>query len=415
VNANVCQIDDVPLPVVRPGSVAELGDLVRGAAAEDQGLYPLGGGTMLGLGLPPARAGRAVDLRGLSQLIDYPARDMTVTVQAGMTIAELQRLLHGENQRLLIDVPQAERATVGGTLAVNSSGPRRYAAGTLRDYVIGISFVNDLGQEVKAGGRVVKNVAGYDLCKLHVGALGTLGIITQVTFKLRPMPESTSLITFGCSAGELAGVLDQLHQSRTRPVCLDVLNGRAAGTLAGETGLDTPEAPWLVVVGYEGSDQSVTWQVQHLLHELAATPVMGLEVRAGTATTPLWNALVEWGLRPSAILSFKANLLPSATAELCLKADGASPEILLHAHAGSGIVRGHLPGATTLPQAAALLTELQPLAQAAQGSLIVSRCPAGWKKSMPIWGVPRGDIQLMRQVKDKLDPRHLFNPGRFLD
>jgi len=120
-------------------------------------------------------------------------------------------------------------------------------------------------------------------------------------------------------------------------------------------------------------------------------------------------------LRPLATLSFKANLLPSATAEICLKAEGLSQELLLQAHAGSGIVRGHLPGDLTREQAAALLRELQPLPQAAQGNLIVSHCPAGWKKSLPIWGLPRGDAVLMRQVKDKLDPRRLFNPGRFLD
>ena len=119
-----------------------------------------------------------MDCRSLNRVIDYPARDMTITVQAGITIAELQTLLAAENQRLPVDVPHADRATLGGALAVNVSGPRRYGFGTLRDYVIGISTVNDEGQEVKAGGRVVKNVAGYDLCKLHIGALGTLGIIT---------------------------------------------------------------------------------------------------------------------------------------------------------------------------------------------------------------------------------------------
>src|SRR5262249_22812669 len=157
-------------------------------------IYPLGGRTMLDLGLPPTRPGLAIDLRRFDAVIDYPARDMTVTVQAGLTVAKLQALLAAENQRLPIDVPHAEQATLGGALAANVSGPRRYGFGTLRDYVIGISVVNDEGQEVKAGGRVVKNVAGYDLCKLYVGSLGTLGIITQVTLKLRPQPMAQTLI-----------------------------------------------------------------------------------------------------------------------------------------------------------------------------------------------------------------------------
>src|SRR5205807_9828714 len=152
-----------------------------------------------------------LDLRALNQVIDYPARDMTITVQAGITVAKLQEILAAENQQLPVDVPLPEQATLGGAIAVNASGPRRYGYGTLRDYVIGISFVNDEGQEVKAGGRVVKNVAGYDLCKLHIGALGTLGIITQVTLKLKPVPEDQGAVAVGCEAAALEKLLDQIH------------------------------------------------------------------------------------------------------------------------------------------------------------------------------------------------------------
>src|SRR5262249_25511784 len=136
---------------------------------------------MLHIGFPPTRSGIGVDLRRLDQVIDFPARDMTVTVQSGITIAKLQALLKGERQQLPVDIPMAEQATLGGALATNASGPRRYGYGTLRDYVIGISAVNDEGQEIKAGGRVVKNVAGYDLCKLYIGSSWTFAVITHVT------------------------------------------------------------------------------------------------------------------------------------------------------------------------------------------------------------------------------------------
>src|SRR5439155_4169236 len=189
----------------------ELCDTVRRAAAEGQAVFPLGGRTMLAIGKPPARPGIGVDLTGLAEILDYPARDMTVTVQTGITMARLQEVLRGEGQRLPIDVPQPERATLGGALAVNVSGPRRLGFGTLRDYVIGISTINDEGQETKAGGRVVKNVAGYDLCKLHVGALGTLGGISQVTLKLKPLPERTLLMSVPCAADAVAGLLELLH------------------------------------------------------------------------------------------------------------------------------------------------------------------------------------------------------------
>src|SRR5262245_38483222 len=149
---------------------------------------------MLDLGLPPSRSGLGIDLTALDRVIDYPARDMTITLEAGITLARLQALLAKEGQRLPVDVPRPEQATLGGALATNTSGPRRFGFGTWRDYVIGITTINDQGQETKAGGRVVKNVAGYDLCKLHIGALGTLGIISQVTLKLRPLPEENALV-----------------------------------------------------------------------------------------------------------------------------------------------------------------------------------------------------------------------------
>jgi glycolate oxidase FAD binding subunit len=409
----LCRIDDVaPMAVLRPSTPSEVGDLVRRAVAEGQALYPVGGGTFLHIGLPPERPGWAVDTRGLAAVIDYPARDMTITVQAGITVAALQRTLAAENQRLPIDVPQPERATLGGALAANVSGPRRYACGTLRDYLIGITTVNDEGQEVKAGGRVVKNVAGYDLCKLHVGALGTLGILTQVTLKLRPLPEAQALVTFGCDAGRLGGLLDLVHQSRTRPVCVDLLNSPAAAAITQDEGLALPEAPWVIAVGFEDSAPAVNYQVRQLLTEVAAAGLWGVEARAGSAALTLWKALVELTARPAA-LSFKANLLSGAVADFCRAADELPEGLLLHAQAGSGIVRGHAGGGLTLEAAQAMLKGLTERAVAVGGNLVLPRCPPQWKRRLPVWGVPRGDLGLMRQVKEHLDPRRLFNPGRF--
>jgi glycolate oxidase FAD binding subunit len=414
VEDTLCRIDDgAPLTVLRPGSTAELGDLVRRAAAENQALYTVGGRTLLGVGLPPEHPGWAIDTRGLAAVIDYPARDMTITVQAGITLAQLQRTLAAENQRLPVDVPGPESATLGGALAVNVSGPRRYGYGTLRDYLIGITTVNDEGQEVKAGGRVVKNVAGYDLCKLHIGALGTLGILTQVTLKLRPRPEAQAVVAFGCDTPRLGTVLDLIHQTRTRPVCIDLLNSRAAHAVTAQ-GIALPVAPWVVIVGFEGSTLAVHWQVQQLLVEVAPAGIGGVEARAASAAEPLWQALVELTGWPAALLSFKANLLPGAVVDFCRAADELADGLLLHAHAGSGIVRGHAGSDLTLERAQAMLKGLSERAVAAGGNLVLPRCPAQWKRLLPVWGVPRGDLGLMRQVKQHLDPRRLFNPGRFV-
>jgi glycolate oxidase FAD binding subunit len=413
--ADTCRIDEVgPFSVVRPASVAELADLVRRTAADGRlGLYPLGGRTMLDLGLPPDRAGFAVDLRALDQVIDYPARDMTITVQAGITLARLQEVLAGESQRLPVDVPRAAEATVGGAVATNTSGARRLGFGTLRDYVIGISVVNDEGHEVKAGGRVVKNVAGYDLCKLYVGSLGTLGIITQVTLKLKPRPEEQALLAVPASADAVGPLLERLHASQTRPVCAELLNGPAVRAF--DTGERLPEAPWVVIVGYEDNREALLWQVEQVVGELRAAGVDGLDVWAGRTAGWLWDALVEFPSRPGATLTFKANLLPRATAEFC-RAAAALPEApLLQAHAANGIVLGHLDGPLTLERAQAMLKALDERATAAHGNVILPRCPPAWKKSLPVWGRPRGDLGLMRRVKEQLDPRRLFNPGRFVD
>jgi len=412
--SETCLIDDFgPLPVRWPASAAELGDSLREAVAAGQAIYPLGGGTMLGRGLPPTKPGVAVSTVHLDQVIDYPARDMTVTVQAGITLARLGNLLATENQRLPIDVPNSARATLGGAMAVNASGPRRYGLGTLRDYVIGISVINDQGQEIKAGGRVVKNVAGYDLCKLYVGSLGTLGIISQVTLKLKPRPEEHALLTLGCGAEAVGPLFDGLHRSRTRPVCLELLNAAAARVVGAGAGGGLPEAPWVIVVGYEDNREAVGWQVQQLIREVPAGQGIAVNVLADSSADPLWSALVEFAAWPDARLTFQANLLPSAVAAFCLQETDADG-LLLQAHAGSGIVIGHVGGDLTAERAAAMLKGRLATATAARGNLVVTRCPPAWKAALPVWGAPRDDAWLMRRVKDALDPRGLFNPGRFI-
>jgi glycolate oxidase FAD binding subunit len=404
-----CTIDDVgPMPIARPGSVAELGDLVRRAAGEGQALYPLGGRTTLHFGLPPARVGLGVDLRGLTQVIDYPARDMTITVQAGITLGKLQELLRTENQRLPIDVPCCGEATLGGALAANVSGPRRYGWGTLRDYVIGIHVVNDEGHDTKAGGRVVKNVAGYDLCKLHVGALGTLGIISAVTLKVRPRAEACGVVCIPCAVDDLVPVLELVHRSQTRPICVEVLNPPAAAALQLRAA-----SPWAVLVGFEQNEPAVAWQMAEFSRrELPGELQKQAHSWMGEQAEGILGELGEYPHQPNATLAFKANLLPHGVAAFCRKASGLSNRLRLQAHAGNGIILGHIEGELSLEEAQSILAKLREEAIAAAGNLVVRRCPTAWKKSLPIWGTPRGDLPLMKAVKKRLDPKQLFNPGR---
>jgi glycolate oxidase FAD binding subunit len=393
-------IDDFgPLPVRRPASIDELGAIVGDAGRTGQGLYPVGGRTMLGVGNAPTKPGLALDLRGLAAVIDFPARDMTITVQAGVTVGRLTELLAKENLRLPIDVPRAAEATLGGVIAANVSGSRRFGYGTMRDYVIGIAAVNDEGREFKAGGRVVKNVAGYDLCKLLVGSLGTLGFVTQVTLKLRPLAEEKALVCVPVAAARLGELLDKLMASRTRPVILDAVN---QATLAG-----LPAGEWVVIVGYEGNADAVKWQVQQLVKELGAQ--FPVEARLGYTSQPLDAALAEWPQSPGGVLTLKASLLPSRVADF-VQAMSTTGSVRMRAHAGNGIVMGHYAdiGST---QAAEVVRRWR---EAAAGPVVVTRAPAAWKREVNVWGPPPPSLALMRQVRERFDPRGIFNPGRFL-
>ncbi len=413
-DAQSCHIDGFgPYPVVCPGTVSELGDVVREARAVKQAVYTIGGRTLLHIGSPPARAGVVADLRRLDHVIDYPARDMTITVQAGITLERLQALLRRENQRLPVDVPQADRATLGGAIAVNVSGPRRYGFGTLRDYVIGISMVNDEGQPFKAGGRVVKNVAGYDICKLAIGSLGTLGIITQVTLKLRPLPEEQALAVLPCR-GDPEPILDCLHNSRTRPVCMDLLSRAAIARINRYMSQPLAEQDWSIVVGFEDNREAVGWQIQELLRELPEGG-SGAEVRLSTSAEPLWLSLSEFPAEHGANMVLKANVLPSYVMAFCQDVAESIPGAAIQAQAGNGIVLVRCDESLGLEEAAVRLTALREKAVTARGNLVVLRCPYEWKKTLPVWGAPRGDLAMMRSIKDQVDPQRIFNPGRFVD
>jgi glycolate oxidase FAD binding subunit len=381
-----------PLPVRRPQSVAEVCELVRDVRAAGQGVYPVGGRTTLDLGNVPAKPGIAVDTCGLNAVVEHAARDMTITVQAGITLAELAKGLAAENQWLPIDVPNAERATLGGAVAANTSGPRRLGHGTFRDYILGVSFVTDDGVEVKGGGRVVKNVAGYDLMKLHTGALGTLGVITQVTLKVKPKPEATAVVTFDVGDAALGPTLDRVHASESRPVAVEV--GKVADG-------------WLVACVFEEKAATVNWQVDTLKKELSGAPVRGTTVTRDGAAFDLT------AVPPDAHVTLKVNTTPSGTAAVAVAAAGLHSQAAVHASAGSGIVWVHLPAELGVERVSSAVAELTRLTTH-NGNVTVRRCPPAWKAVLPVWGKDRGDRELMRAVKRTLDPDDVFNPGRLV-
>ncbi|HZW34398.1 MAG TPA: FAD-binding oxidoreductase [Isosphaeraceae bacterium] len=396
------------LATCRPHDLDALCQVVRDRVALGHAIYPQGGCTALDYGGIPRRPGVAVDTRSLSQLIDYPFADMTITVAAGMTLSALRAILAEHQQRVLVDAPFPDRATLGGIYATNTTGSRRYGAGRPRDQIIGVSFVTAEGAVVKGGGRVVKNVAGYDFPKLLTGSMGTLGIITQMTLKVRPIPEAAAIawIPF-TSVQPLTDALDQLNTSGTRPIALDLLNPSAAGMIG--QGLGLPGDRAVLVLGFEDTVESVQWQIGRLTTELGRTDLTVVE---GEPTAPLWDALTEFQARSLGPIGFVANVRPSSVATFSLALDPEKWSV--QAHAGNGIVRGQALGERTLEEAAGEIDALRRSAVRDGGNLILARCPTEWKERLRVWGQPRPDWAIAERVRAALDPHGAMNPGRFV-
>jgi len=398
-----------------PSDVLEACEIIKQSAANLDAIVPSGSGSKMNIGYAPSRKGVVLGTKNLNKVIDYPARDMTVTVQAGILIKDLKEMLGKENQRLPIDDPYPANSSLGGLLATNTSGPRRFGWGTLRDYVIGISILNDEGVETKAGGRVVKNVAGYDFCKLHTGALGTLGIISQVTLKVRPNPEASAFLLLTLNLANVESVLDRIHNTKTRPVAVELLNKNA---------LQHPLFKHLAVtsdygifIGFEHSAEAVKWQTETLANELADVPNSKIEIMNAPSDSALWQALGEFqAARISGCpLTFKANIPSAKVASWCALATDTIPGVSLQAHAGSGIVFGHIPEGVSRQVAFTSIDILLQKAVRYQGNLVLPYCLPEWKADFPVWGQTRPDVKVMRKVKESLDPKALFNPGRFVD
>jgi glycolate oxidase FAD binding subunit len=392
----------------QPGDVQALCETIRDQVALGRAIYPQGGKTSLDYGGTPARPGVAVSAASINRLIDYPYADMTITVEAGMTLSALSGILAAQQQRLLVDAPFADRATIGGVYATGTTGPRRFGAGRPRDQIIGVSFVTSEGVVVKGGGRVVKNVAGYDLPKLLTGSLGTLGMITQLTMKVRPIPEKSAIAWVCCrNLQAVSEALDRLNVSETRPIAVEFLNGPAARKISNDRGL--PIGELILAVGYEENAPTVSWQLDRLKSELKNSD---LSIVDEGKISSLWASLIGFQALTMGPLSFVANVRPSSVVSFVARLD---PEVwAVQSHAGNGIVRAHLISDSSLNASVALIGEIRRAAGADGGNLVLSHCPADWKEPLRVWGEPRADWAISERVNAALDPHHAMNPGRFV-
>jgi glycolate oxidase FAD binding subunit len=406
------------LPVTEtlsPSNPDEVASCIRHACESSTPLYPIGGGTSLDFGMPPKAEGRGLSLSKLNRVIDYPARDMTVTVEAGVTMKVLAELLAKERQRLPVDVPRADQATIGGVIASNWNGPRRYGESSLRDSVIGIGAVDGRGLPFKGGGRVVKNVAGYDFCKLLTGSLGTLGVVTQVTLRLKPIPEQSALMACSLPDAESAEkLLAALIASQVTPTAIELLAGpewQTAPVLA-DLGQSSPSALYLVV-GVEGTGL----EVESMLRQLSAEwRELGVEAPLVVGEGALlWQRLIEFPQAGESPLVLKASVVPSGVTAMVAAARRVDPDCSIQAHAGNGTVIIQLSRFPTGGLSRALVGNLQPAAAAHHGQLVVLSNPSGTEMThQSVWGATDSPLALMREVKRRFDPADILNRGRFV-
>lgn len=393
----------------KPATSLKLSELLaENARGPRQPVIPVGGGTTL---QPQSETASAVLLqtRGLQRVVDYPARDMTITVEAGLRVSELRQLLATEHQQLPIDIPQAETATIGGAIACNVSGPGRFGYGTFRDYVLGISAVDGQGRLFSAGGRVVKNVAGYDLCKLLIGSRGTLGVITQVTLKLVPHSQNRTWVLVGSrDLSTMEHALERLNLSATRPIAIDLLNAAAVKRLDAAISGEFPDAPYVLCIGYSGTAAETVWQAETVLVELQPFSLMSPCRLEGARADALRQALTEFQVATAAESTFRVSVLPSELISMIQQLP--SSQIAIQAHAASGILIGQLPEPDAVSREDLFWQALRTAADRAHGGFIL---PTEDERT-PLTGVNPSTpaAALMRQLKQTFDPHGVLPPVR---
>ena len=402
-----------------PDDQAAAASVVRRAWESGTPVYPIGGGTSLLYGAWPSRPGLGLSLAQLNRVVDYPARDLTITVEAGVTIAELAAHLASERQCLPIDVPQADRATVGGVVAANPSGPRQYRYGTIREYVIGIGAVDGRGTAFAAGGRVVKNAAGYDLCRLLTGSLGTLGVTTQVTLRVKPMPETSALMACNVTDFEVAErLLAGLVHTKTVPAAIEFLVGPA---WQGDAVLSAGPEPGAgrLVVGLEGTSSEVEWMIEQLDKEWRGSARVAPVAVRGEACLASWKRLTEFpggasegnGIDP---LVVEIRVLPSAAVDFMGRLLDEDSNCSIQAHAGDGILRVRF-SRDPAEMTGLVGQRLRRAVAAGGGSLVVLRYPPEARLSRTeVWGAADEGLTVMQSIKSRFDPKGILNPDRFV-
>jgi glycolate oxidase FAD binding subunit len=375
--------------VVRPQSPEELAEAMGWASARTQTIELGGNSSKRLMGGPAAPVNMTISTAAMHRVREYEPRDLTISVEAGMTYCELSRLVAGQHQMIPLDPPFAGAATIGGIVATNCSGPRRRLYGTARDMVIGMQFATLEGKLVESGGMVVKNVAGLDMSKLLIGSFGTLAAIAVINFKLIPQPpyERTFRLSFA-ALEEAMAARDTILKSALDPAAIDLLNPAAAGG---------PKQAWVLAVRAGGNAAAIA-RSERELAAMGAQPVPGGEEAA------FWQAIEEF--TPRYLDAHKDGAVVRVSCTLKeLRAVMQSVPGPAVVRAGSGVCYAYFKH---FGQAAVFAAETA----REYGETVVEFAPENRKSEMDLWPAPGRDLEIMKRIKQMFDPQLLLNRGR---
>ncbi len=402
--------DERQRAVAFPHNIEELSETMKLADAERWRVIPAGAGTWLEMGNRPTRFDLIVSTAKMNRLLEYEPADLTATVEAGVPLLAFNRMAAEHRQFIPLDPFGDKRSTIGGVIATASSGPMRCAYGAPRDWLIGATVVHADGHVTKAGGKVVKNVAGYDLCKLYAGSFGTLAVIAEMSFKLRALPPCEKTIVFySFNAESLCSLVARITDSDLQPAAMELIAPSDEAPLPIETD------KFALAIRFLNEPEAVDSQAAEALK-------LGSEFRRAILSeadaTGFWQAYHESETSPHTEFIFRLSALPADLNALIGDISRTLPRSNLRAHAANGVVRLHaglawLDGLKT-KERPRRLAEMRRLVQSRGGQMVILRAPDEIKNQLDVWGDAGQTESLMRALKDKFDPQATLNPGRFV-
>jgi glycolate oxidase FAD binding subunit len=393
-----------PLLSVAPGSLEEMAQTVARLAAEHVAIVPWGGGTQQRWGRPPSRPFAVLLTGRLNRILDYTPDDLTISVEAGMTLGALSAALAANGQMLPLDAPLPDRAPIGGLLATAMDGPRRLGYGSARDLLIGIRVVEATGRISKAGGMVVKNVSGFDMMKLYLGSFGTLAIIASANFKLIPQPRSAASILCRAATPEpLWKLVNAIASSQLTPVAVEYLEG-----------IDLADTPFALAVRSEGLAAAVERHVRDVTTFAAQVGVQAEPLR-DEAHIRLWEAINDIPQTASVAadeLVVRVTCLPAALSSVLAAARTAAQHATVSlqavARATNGVAYLRVRGSVSQ------LHEWHTAVLQAAPQTMVLAAPTSLVDEVPAFGTQIANLEVMQRIKQEFDPENLLNPGRFV-